>query len=158
MTFYDHTLKLLEKDEGYHTYDAKNKLLSFYFTYFELLKVNRSFVVHTLTSQKTPLHNIKILEHFRRKYMEYITHVDIKLMDFKADKMEDAIRRGVHEISWTQFLFILKYWIKDTSKNFEQTDILIEKSMNTGFEILNTSPLESILDLRKFVFQDKMKR
>jgi hypothetical protein len=40
------------KDDNYETYDMKSKLL-FYFTFFELLTANRSYVVMNLQQNKT---------------------------------------------------------------------------------------------------------
>ena len=40
-SFFDNTIDLLEKNDEYQNFDAKNKLLSFYFTFFEVLKANR---------------------------------------------------------------------------------------------------------------------
>ena len=34
-TFFKETIKLLNKDEDYATFEAKDKLLSFYFTFFD---------------------------------------------------------------------------------------------------------------------------
>jgi Tetracyclin repressor-like, C-terminal domain len=60
------------------------------------------------------------------------------------------------EGAWIQFLFILKFWIDDTSKSFEKTDIIIEKSVNTVVDLLDTKPLESLFDLGKFLWKEKM--
>ena len=40
--------------------------------------------------------------------------------------------------------------------SFEKTDILIEKSVNTVVDLLDTKPLESLLDLGKFLWKEKM--
>ena len=44
----------------------------------------------------------------------------------------------------------------DTSPAFEKTDIFIEKSVNTSFDVLNVVPLKSIIDFGKFIFKEKM--
>jgi len=59
------------------------------------------------------------------------------------------------EGAWIQFLFILKFWLEDTSKSFEKTDIIIEKSVNTVVDLLDTKPLESLLDLGKFLWKER---
>src|SRR6187551_323668 len=46
--FFEKTIELLQKDDNYEGYDMKTKLLSFYFTYFELITANRSYVMMTL--------------------------------------------------------------------------------------------------------------
>jgi hypothetical protein len=60
------------------------------------------------------------------------------------------------EGAWLQFLFLLKFWMDDTSKGFEKTDVLIEKSVNTVVDLLDTKPLESLFDLGKFLWKEKM--
>jgi hypothetical protein len=46
--------------------------------------------------------------------------------------------------------------LDDTSKGFEKTDILIEKSVNTVVDLADTKPLESLFDLGKFLWKEKM--
>ena len=51
-TFFDNTIKTLEKSKDYKNYDDQNKILSFYFTFFENLTANRSYVVHAIDGNK----------------------------------------------------------------------------------------------------------
>ena len=46
--FFNQTLLVLTKDENYENYPSKEKLLSFYYTFFEMLTANRSYVVWAL--------------------------------------------------------------------------------------------------------------
>ena len=50
----------------------------------------------------------------------------------------------------------LKFWLDDTSPSFEKTDIYIEKSVKASFELMNTAPLESLIDFGKFIFKEKI--
>ncbi|HBK82510.1 MAG TPA: heat-shock protein, partial [Flavobacterium sp.] len=43
----------------------------------------------------------------------------------------------------------------DTSKDFEKTDILIEKSVKAVLAVLDTTQIESVLDLGKFLWKEK---
>ena len=45
----------------------------------------------------------------------------------------------------------------DDSDQGEKTDIFIEKSINTGLELLNTQSLNNIIDLGKFLYAEKIK-
>ena len=63
-TFFENTLQLLSKSEDYQNYDARNKLLSFYFTFFELLTANRSYVVYAFHKGKKQPKEFKKLEWF----------------------------------------------------------------------------------------------
>ncbi len=152
--FFDNAIEVLEQNEEYHTFEPKNKLLSFYYTFFEVLTANRSFVMHVLKDEHNKLKALKKLKPLKAVYKEYVDQLEIQPMEINFERAEEAMQRSVSEISWAQLLFTLKYWMNDTSKSFEKTDVLIEKSMNTGFELLNTKPLESIIDLGKFLFKD----
>ena len=43
-TFFENTIATLEKSSEYQTFDARNKLLSFYYTFFENLAINQKFI------------------------------------------------------------------------------------------------------------------
>jgi len=47
-SFFDQTITLLHKSEDYAHFDGRNKLLSFYYTFFEILTANRSFALTIL--------------------------------------------------------------------------------------------------------------
>lgn len=153
--FFNFTIDLLHKDEDYGNYDAKSKLISFYYTIFELFKANRSYIAFVLTEDKNQLKNYKQLADFNAKFEEYIDTLSIKLPDLQIEKIEAYKEKGVAKISWAQFLFILKFWLEDESANFEKTDVLIEKSITTGFNIIENNPLKHIIDLGKFLIKEK---
>jgi hypothetical protein len=73
-----------------------------------------------------------------------------------SDKISKITKPVFAEGAWIQFLFLLKFWMDDTSVGFEKTDVLIEKSVNTVVDLLDTKPLESLFDLGKFLWKEKM--
>ena len=62
----------------------------------------------------------------------------------------------VSEAVWIQFLFLMRFWMKDDSAGFDKTDVAIEKSVNTVFDVLDNTPLDSIIDLGKFLWKEQM--
>ena len=46
--------------------------------------------------------------------------------------------------------------MNDDSPAFEKTDAAIEKSVNTAFDVFDNTPLESIIDLGKFLWKEQM--
>lgn len=76
-------------------------------------------------------------------------------LEERSDKLSRVTEPVFSEGAWIQFLFILKFWMDDSSKGFEKTDVLIEKSVNTVVDLLDTKPLESLLDLGKFLWKEK---
>ncbi|SMO84748.1 DNA-binding transcriptional regulator, AcrR family [Saccharicrinis carchari] len=154
--FFDNTISLLEEDSAFHSFDAQNKLISFYFTFFEVLKANRSYVVLTLEKEKNKLMFHPALIELKKAFIEFVGQLDIHTMRFKEAKMEKAKNQGLTNIFWAQLLFTLRFWLDDDSTGFSTTDIFIEKSMKTGMAFLDASTLESVIDLGKFLFKEKI--
>ncbi len=154
-TFFVNTLELLHKNKDYATFDAKNKLLSFYFTFFEHLNRNRSYVIHALGNGK--LDHLKILAPLRKHFKEYVDELDIESMDLVQENLNRIKAKSLNEIAWAQLLFTMKFWMEDTSPGFEKTDVFIEKSINTTVDLVASKPFEGLIDLGKFLFKEKMK-
>ncbi|MHA7843179.1 MAG: TetR family transcriptional regulator C-terminal domain-containing protein [Winogradskyella sp.] len=155
--FFDNTHDVLQKSEDYQSFDARNKLLSFYFTFFEVLTANRSYVIYALGKEKNKLKTLKTLSSLKSSFNNYVSSLDIKTLDLKEEKLEKLQKRSIEESAWIQLLMTIKFWIDDTSKAFEKTDVFIEKSVNTSFDLIDTTPLKSLIDFGKFIYKEKFK-
>ena len=154
--FFENTINVLEKNEDYNAYDSRNKLLAFYFTFFENLTANRSYVMYALNKHKNSLKNLSVLSELKRHFSKYIDQLGIETLDIKQAQIEKFQTKAISESAWIQLLITMKFWLDDTSPSFEKTDIFIEKSVNTSFDVLNIQPLKSVIDLGKFLFKEKM--
>ena len=155
LKFFENAVATIEKEAAFETYSDKNKLLTLYFTLFELLTLNRSYVLFSLKENGEGLKNLKILKLFRNHFKDFIITIIQSNSEGKSDKLGRVTEPVFSEGAWLQFLFILKFWMDDTSKSFEKTDVLIEKSVNTVVDLLDTKPLESLFDLGKFLWKEK---
>jgi len=154
--FFDNTYNALEKSEDYQNFDPQNKLLSFYFTFFENLTANRSYVVHVLKGNKDDMKSLRVLSQLKRSFNNYIERLGINLIDVQQDQLQKIQTRGLKESAWFQLLVTMKFWLDDTSTSFEKTDIFIEKSVRASFDLIDITPLKSIIDFGKFLFKEKM--
>lgn len=157
--FMEETLRLIAEEENYHQQNAKHKMLSFYYTFFEQLTMNRSLVIYLLGSDKNNLQNVKKLLPLKRDFQLFIRSLDISepMMENTTEsmaKIERLKNKGIEELYWGHFMATLKFWLDDTSSNFEKTDIFIEKSVDTSFEFLEVKPLKKLVDLGKFLFKE----
>jgi hypothetical protein len=154
--FFDNSIYVLQKSEDFKTFDARNKLLSFYFTFFEILTANRSYVVFQLNANKNKLKQLATLSDLKHSFTNFVGALDIETIDLKQKNIEKFQNKTIKETAWIQLLITIKFWLDDTSASFEKTDVFIEKSVNTSFDLVNTKPLESLIDLGKFLFKEKM--
>jgi hypothetical protein len=156
MMFLQKTLALIQKDPAYEAYDMKSKMLSFYFTFFELLSANRSYVTMSLKEHQNQLKNLMQLSGLRTEFKNYITQIISDEVRTQHEKFQNFQEKAIQETSWIQFLLTMKFWLDDESPAFEKTDIYIEKSVKASFELMNVAPIDSLIDFGKFIFKEKI--
>ena len=152
--FYMNTEALLLKNKEYDGFSNKAKMLSFFYTFFEMLTLNRSYVLFTLREDRNMMKNMQQLKGLRGHIKGFATDL---IDDGNVDKNSKLTQHNpfiFSEGAWLQFLFVLKFWMKDSSPGFEKTDIVIEKSINTIFDVFDNTPLENIIDLGKFLYKE----
>ena len=156
VTMFAYTLELLEKNEAYHSYESADKLSAFYFTFFEMATANRSFVIHLLKEDKSPMKNLAKLSKLREVYLDYVLTIlekPIKIEQETVVKIQDKV---LQEAAWLQFLSIFNFWMHDESPSFEKTDVFIEKSVKASFDLAYNIPTQSVIDFGKFLWKEQM--
>ena len=136
----------------------KSKMLSFYFTFFELLTANRSYVVMSLKQQQHQLKNLIQLSELRVAFKNYVSGIITDDIRTQQERFQNFQDKAIQEGSWIQLLLTLKFWLDDDSAAFEKTDIYIEKSVKVTFELMHITPIDSLIDFGKFIFKEKIQR
>lgn len=154
--FFANTVDLLHKNTDYPEYTMKNKMLSFYFTFFEVLTANRSYVLQSLKSHQNPIRNLTQLSLLRESFKEYVSEILTDDYRLEQEKLQKYQEKTIQETAWLQLMMTIKFWTDDSSPAFEKTDIFIEKSVNASFELMNVAPLNHLIDLGKFLFKEKI--
>lgn len=151
--FYDNVHDLLEKNKAFSSLSRKDRLLSFYYTFFEVLLLNRSYVLMALNQGDQPLKNLGQLKELRKSVKRFAEELIEEGNEDKSRFTTNPVEL-FSEATWAQLLLLMKFWISDTSKGFEKTDALIEKSVNVVFEVFDNTRLDTILDLGKFLWKE----
>lgn len=155
--FLENTVALIQKDPNYEGYDMKSKMLSFYFTFFEMLTANRSYVKQSLTEHRNQLKNLTQMKSLREAFKLFISDIITDEDRTNVERFQKIQEKSLQESAWIQLLLTLKFWLDDESAAFEKTDIYIEKSVKVSFELMNVAPLDSLIDFGKFIFKEKIK-
>ncbi len=152
--FFTSTMSLMEKNKEYTTFTNRDKLLTFFYTFFETLTLNRSHVLFSLSQSKNQLKNLEQLKGLRKHFKEFTKGLINDGNEQKSSKITQHNPTIFSEGAWLQLLFLLRFWTKDESKGFEKTDLAIEKSVNTVFDLFDNTPLENIVDFGKFLYKE----
>lgn len=145
----------INSSEGIST---REKLLNVYFIFFENLTMNRSLVLSVLGATKPQ--SLKTLQNLRETHRQFVATLDFNEWEM-IEKARQDIRRfnekSRQEILWLHLVSAIDFWKKDTSPDFEKTDIFIEKTIDTGFELMDNEPLRKVIDLGKFLWKEKFR-
>lgn len=153
--FFENTLNVLHKNEQFEAMTNEEKMLSFFFTFFENLTLNRSYVLFALKEHRNSFEGLAQLKGLRKNFKEFATELIHERNEEKNLKILKYNEPLFSEGAWLQLLFLLKFWMEDGSPGFEKTDIAIEKSVTTIFQIFENTSLEKIIDLGKFLYKEK---
>ncbi|MDT0606922.1 TetR family transcriptional regulator C-terminal domain-containing protein [Croceitalea rosinachiae] len=152
--FFTNTTTLLNKNKEYEGFSNKDKMLTFFYTIFELLTMNRSYVLFTLGTNRKMLDKMSELKDLRSHIKNFTAELIEESNEDKNLKITKQSPRIFSDGAWVQFLFLLKFWMDDSSAGFEKTDLAIEKSVTTIFDVFDNTPLDSIIDFGKFLYKE----
>ena len=155
--FFDNAYALISKEKGFDTQEPKEKLLSFYFTFFEVLLLNRSYVLFILSNSVDKMQKLSSLRRLRKSFKQFTSGLIEQGNNSKQSLLTKHPELIFSEGAWLQLLFLLKFWMEDSSPSFEKTDMAIEKSVQTVFELFDNTPLDSVIDFGKFLWNEKFK-
>ncbi len=143
------------------SYNSREKMLSFFYAYIELLKSQRSFIIYCFSNKKTKISTPVFLDGAKELFLDFSEEVlneglasgELADRKFFSKKYKDGL--------WIQLAFILNFWIDDDSDGFEKTDEAIERGLQLTFDLFQRSPLDQIFEYSKFLarsskFKEKM--
>jgi hypothetical protein len=148
------TITEIKTQEVWAQYSARERALSFFYSFFELLKSSRSFAVYSVKKQPKGFTTPAIFNELKATFDEFadqilkegIESTELSDRKFFSKRYKDAL--------WVQFGFVLHFWINDNSTGFEKTDEAIEKGVNVTFDLFQRSPIDNLFEYGKFLAQN----
>ena len=144
------TIAKLESDAEYGTYNARQKLLAFYYTYFDIALEWRSRLLLAFPKFRVgfPPDNLK---GFREAFIDWVKPVLKEAVDTneiaERKRINDRYPEAIFGMAW----FLTDYNLMDESEGFQDTDALVEKTVNTFFDAAPTQVVDTGFDLLKFL-------
>jgi len=145
------TIAEIKTQEVWLQYSAREKALSYFYSFFELLKGSRSFVVYSVRKQPKTFSKPIIFQGMKEVFegfckdliTEGIESNELSERKFFSNRYKDAL--------WVQLVFVLHFWISDNSAGFEKTDEAIEKGINVTFDLFQRSPIDNLIEYGRFL-------
>jgi len=154
-------LAQIREQEIWPKYSSREKMLSFFFSYLELLKTQRSFIKYTLKKQPKRLTTPDVLSGVKPIFENFAEEIINEGLDSGELADRKFLSKRYKNALWIQFAFIINFWIDDDSTGFEKTDEAIEKGINVTFDLFQRSPIDNLFEYGKFLsrngkFREKM--
>jgi hypothetical protein len=141
----------IKEQEVWPQYSSREKILSFFYSYIELLKSRRSFVIYSLKKHGKRLSTPDVFSDARPIFENLAEDVINDGLDSGELAARKFFSKRYKDALWVQFAFIINFWIDDDSNGFEKTDEAIEKGINLSFDLFQRSPIDNLFEYGKFL-------
>lgn len=148
------TIAEIKTQEVWPQYSSREKALSFFYSFFELLKGSRSFVVYSLKKMPENFTAPKLFEGLKEIFESFCD--DLINEGVETNELADRkfFTKRYKDAVWVQLMFVLNFWINDISTGFEKTDEAIEKGVNVTFDFFQRSPVDNLFEYGKFLVKN----
>ena len=155
------TILKIKEQEVWPQYSSREKMLSFFYSFLELLKSKRSFIIYTLKKHPKRLTVPDVLTGAKSEFLSFSEDVINEGLDSGELTDRKFFSKRYKDALWLQFAFIINFWMDDDSKDFEKSDEAVEKGINVTFDLFQRSPIDNLFEYGKFLtrngkFKEKM--
>ncbi len=140
-----------ESNPEYPEFQTREKILLFYFTFFQEFRKIRSYAAYSASRWALPFSKDKVRNEVEQMVQNYF---EARIQEgFASGELVERpkISSYYDKALRSQFFLILDFWIRDTSSGFEDTDALIEKSVNLSYALMQENTLDKAFDLVRFL-------
>ena len=159
--FFTETFDTLKKQPEYQEFSVRDKLLTFHYSLIEVFKKNRSFMLLSYPRMSKPMmmKPNMVLNKAKSEFLDYAQELIIEGQENReiVQRILLQLNNQYPQLLWRLTLSVTEFWIKDSSRLFEKTDSLIEKSVNASMDLMGQTAFDSLFDLGKFMFQNSKK-
>lgn len=139
----EEVIEKLNGSEEFGQYSAREKILAYYFTFFEVAVEHRSFIEKTAC--KTSL-----MRSYRDNFKEFIG--DIVQEGVAMDEIVERLSLSNYypDMLWALHLRLLHYWLNDASEHFVDTERAIEIYTKVPLQLMGHNLFDSVFETAKF--------
>ncbi len=130
-------------------YSARERYLAFLFTFVEVMKDHRSWILSRFPGLPKAL-GCEGFAGMRDAFGAFANGLDVRLpVEEVSGRFAPSDWRA--KILYPHFLGVIDFFRNDVSEGFSRTDAFIEKSVRAAFEVLDGGVVEAGLDLFRFL-------
>ena len=139
----DQVMEVLNGSELHNSYPPRQKVLSYFFTFFEVALNERTFIERTA-------HCTDLLKNYKENFKNYIG--DIVQEGIATEDMKERLSLSNYypNVLWELHMKLIHFWLDDTSDNFVETEKAIEIYSKVPLELMGPNLLDSLFETVKY--------
>jgi len=153
ITFFNNTLESLSKSNRYQEFNSHNKLLSFYYIFFEILTTNRDYVLQINNSCNKINNGFTFFNDLKIKFLKYASELGLRTLKIEYINSSKTTQTTNKKGIWEEFISVFEFWLGDDSLQFEKTAVyiheFIHKSQNNKVSFIS----ENLIELNNFIYK-----
>jgi hypothetical protein len=141
------------QDEQFGSFTITEKMLTMHFAFVESLREIRSYLLWKFQDWKNPTDQIKGLMGLRTAFQATVS----PMLNAASVSGEIPDRKVISKLNvealGMNLAFVMHFWLKDDSADFERTDACIEKSVQLTMDFVGRNAVDKLFDFGKFLIQ-----
>ena len=93
----------------------------------------------------------RVLDDFRQDFEAFVNDLLSQGRVSGEIANRPVVQEGYPRFFWQQALFVLGFFAKDDTVNFERTDAAVEKAVTLSFDLVGRNTLDSAVDFVRFL-------
>ena len=149
----DVSVERLRSIAGFNEFSLQEQLQAFFETQLELFLPDREFVdvsFRAITFSLT--HDYQYLKPIRKRFFRIIS--DLFEAAIEVDEIPDQVFLELtYHFFWDYYVGLIFYWLRDRSNQFQDTTILLDKSLDLAVALMKAGVVNKVLDMASFLFR-----
>jgi len=147
-------IQKLQSIDGFNQYSFQEQLQTFFETSLDFLLPDREFISHSFKAIFLSMsHNFKQLKQSRLIFFNILD--DIFQAAIEVDEIPDQVfQEIIYQLFFDFYIGIVIYWLKDSSEQFSDTTILLDKSFDLTCSALKMGIFNKAFDMAIFLFKN----
>ncbi len=155
--YYDHQLKScaerLKSVQGFNKFTLQEQLQTFLETNLDLFLPDREFIQESFkTIFFSLVQHYRQLQPIRNLFFEIIEDMFEAAVEV-GEIPDQAFKEITFQFVWDYYIGMVIYWLNDSSDQFSDTSVLIDKSLNLAVSFLKAGIVNKIFDMATFLFK-----
>lgn len=142
----EEAIEALNASKEAQQYSSQDKIMAYYYTFFQIAVSHRSFIDAAFHKDKG------LLRDYRVKYKEYIGDVIQEGIAMEEIVERLSLSSYYPDMLWQLHLRLINFWLADTSEHFVETEKAIAIYSQLPLELMGHNLLDSFLETAKFTF------